>query len=63
MKRKVTRPAAGRNARGLPLFDWADARYGRRPSYAVRYLQNRRGYSTAMAKLYAGLAGLCVEED
>jgi hypothetical protein len=44
-------------------LDWTEARYGRRPSYAVRYLQNRRGYSTATAKLIAGLAGLCVEED
>lgn len=63
MKRKITRPAAGRNDGGLPLFDWAHAHYGRRPSYAVRYLQNRRGYSTATARLIAGLAGLYVEED
>jgi hypothetical protein len=63
MKGKVTRRHAGRNDSGLPLFDWAHAHYGRRPSYAVRYLQNRRGYSTATATLIAGLAGLNVEED
>ena len=63
MKRKLLRPTAGRNDRGLPLFDRAYAHSGRRPSYAARYLQNRRGYSTAMANLYAGLAGLWVDED
>lgn len=63
MKRKLLRPAAGRNDGGLLLFDSADARYDRRPSYAVRYLQNCLGYSTATARLIAGLAGLCVEED
>lgn len=63
MKRNVTRRRRARNDTGTPLLDWAEARYARRPSYAVRYLQNRRGYSTAMAKLYAGLAGLCVEEE
>jgi hypothetical protein len=63
MKRKLTRRHAGRNDSGLPLFSWAEARYRRRPSYAVRYLQQRGGYSTSTAELYARLAGLCVEED
>lgn len=63
MTRNISRRRRARNDSGTPLLDWAEARYGRRPSYAVRYLQNRRGYSTATAKLIAGLAGLCVEED
>jgi len=63
MKRNISRRRRARNDSGTPLFDWAHAHYGRRPSYAVRYLQNRRGYSTATATLIAGLAGLNVEED
>jgi hypothetical protein len=62
MKRKVTRRHAGRNDGGLPLFDWAHAHCGRRPGYAVRYIQQRGGYSTSTAELYARLAGLCVEK-
>lgn len=62
MKRKITRPAAGRNDGGLPLFDWADSVRRRTRPIAVSHVQRLYNVSPSVARLYAELAGLSVED-
>lgn len=64
MAAKLSRAAAQRNATDLPLFTWA--RHGD-PSKALapaaRHLQQVCGFTVHTARLYAGLAGLHVEDN
>jgi hypothetical protein len=62
MAPKYQKSHNNQSALPLPLFDWADRNNRRRRPFAVAHMQRLYNVTPSVARLYAEVAGLSVEE-